>query len=461
MINKSILVVDDDVNMCSLMLERLSKRDFYVETRNSAEEALLLLQKQEFDVVITDVKMPVMNGIELCEKIVGHYPNIPVIVITGFGDLNAAIGAIRAGAYDFINKPFQIEEIIIAINRALQHRTLREEVKRLQQAVLGTQQFAHLIGHSNQIKELFHLMERVADTDASVLIRGESGTGKELVARALHQRSSRKDGPFVAISCAALPEHLLESELFGHKKGAFTDARNTRDGLLVQANTGTLFLDEIGDMPLNLQPKLLRALEERKVRPLGSNTEISFDIRLLAATNRDLEYLIDQGLFREDLYYRLNVVMINSPDLKNRGNDVLLLAQHFIKEFSVQMSKQVDGLSVAAADKLLKYKWPGNVRELKNCMERAVALAQHDKLTVEDLPDKIRNYESSYIVIAGNDQSDLVSMEEVEKRYITKVMEAVNNNRTQAAQILGFDRKTLYRKLRRYGLDSSETSLNQ
>jgi two-component system response regulator HydG len=461
MINKSILVVDDDVNMCSLMLERLSKRDFYVETRNSAEEALLLLQKQEFDVVITDVKMPVMNGIELCEKIVGHYPNIPVIVITGFGDLNAAIGAIRAGAYDFINKPFQIEEIIIAINRALQHRTLREEVKRLQQAVLGTQQFAHLIGHSNQIKELFHLMERVADTDASVLIRGESGTGKELVARALHQRSSRKDGPFVAISCAALPEHLLESELFGHKKGAFTDARNTRDGLLVQANTGTLFLDEIGDMPLNLQPKLLRALEERKVRPLGSNTEISFDIRLLAATNRDLEYLIDQGLFREDLYYRLNVVMINLPDLKNRGNDVLLLAQHFIKEFSVQMSKQVDGLSVAAADKLLKYKWPGNVRELKNCMERAVALAQHDKLTVEDLPDKIRNYESSYIVIAGNDQSDLVSMEEVEKRYITKVMEAVNNNRTQAAQILGFDRKTLYRKLRRYGLDSSETSLNQ
>jgi two-component system response regulator HydG len=382
-------------------------------------------------------------------------------VITGFGDLNAAIGAIRAGAYDFINKPFQIEEIIIAINRALQHRTLREEVKRLQQAVLGTQQFAHLIGHSNQIKELFHLMERVADTDASVLIRGESGTGKELVARALHQRSSRKDGPFVAISCAALPEHLLESELFGHKKGAFTDARNTRDGLLVQANTGTLFLDEIGDMPLNLQPKLLRALEERKVRPLGSNTEISFDIRLLAATNRDLEYLIDQGLFREDLYYRLNVVMINLPDLKNRGNDVLLLAQHFIKEFSVQMSKQVDGLSVAAADKLLKYKWPGNVRELKNCMERAVALAQHDKLTVEDLPDKIRNYESSYIVIAGNDQSDLVSMEEVEKRYITKVMEAVNNNRTQAAQILGFDRKTLYRKLRRYGLDSSETSLNQ
>jgi two-component system, NtrC family, response regulator AtoC len=454
--NHRVLLVDDDASMCELLQARLSKRGFAPEYRTSGEAALQALAESDFEVVVTDISMPGLSGIELCERIVANHPNVPVVVVTAFGSLDTAIAAIRAGAYDFINKPFEIEEMVFALQRAVQNRSLREEVKRLRLVVSESRHLGQLIGASTGMKKVFDLIHRVAGTDASVLITGESGTGKELAARAVHEQSLRRAGPFVALSCAAMPEHLLESELFGHKRGAFTDAHASRDGLFVLADGGTLFLDEIGDMPLTLQPKLLRALEERSVRPVGGTSEVPIDIRVVAATNRDLEFAIEEGRFREDLFFRLNVVLLELPPLRTRGSDVLLIAQHFVELFAGRMDKRVLGLSAGAAEQLLAYAWPGNVRELRNCIERAVALAQYDHVMSEDLPEKIRTYKASHIVVAGTDPSDLVTMDEVERRYVMKVLEVAGGNRTQAAQILGFDRKTLYRKLRRYGVEDED-----
>jgi two-component system response regulator HydG len=282
-----------------------------------------------------------------------------------------------------------------------------------------------------------------------VLITGESGTGKELVARSLHQRSARRAGPFVAINCAALPETLLESELFGHKKGAFTDARADRSGLFLQADGGTLLLDEIGDFPLALQAKLLRALETGAVRPVGGDRDASFDVRVLAATNRDLEATVEDGRFRQDLFFRINVIQLDVPPLRSRGTDILLLAQHFLEQFAAASKKNITGISEAVAGKLLSYDWPGNVRELRNAMERAVVLTRYEKLAVEDLPERIRNYRNSEVFIGGDDPGELLSMEAVEERYIRHVLRVVGGNKARASRVLGFDRKTLYRKLER------------
>jgi two-component system response regulator HydG len=327
---------------------------------------------------------------------------------------------------------------------------LQEKVQVLSEAVERTKRFDELIGASPGMQRLYDQLARIADSQASVLITGESGTGKELVARSIHNRS-RRDRPFVAVNCAALPETLLESELFGHTKGAFTDARADRKGLILQADGGTLFLDEIGEMPLAMQPKLLRALEENVLRPVGGDKELSFDIRLLTATNRDLETALEEGRFREDLFFRVNVIQLDIPPLRSRGTDALLLAQHFVELFAARADKNVVGISKAVAEKLLAYTWPGNVRELRNAMERAVALTRYDKLATEDLSDKIRNYQSSQVFIGGSDPAEFVSLEEVEHRYIQHVVASVDGNKTLAARILGLDRKTLYRKLRQYG----------
>jgi two-component system response regulator HydG len=305
------------------------------------------------------------------------------------------------------------------------------------------------------MQDLFRLLGQVASSDASVLIRGETGTGKELVARALHEQGPRRQRSFVAINCASLPETLLESELFGHVKGAFTGAVESRPGLLLKADGGTVFLDEIGDMPLMLQAKLLRAVQERRVRAVGGTDERPFDVRLIAATHRDLETAIEEGRFREDLFFRLNVISFHVPPLRARGSDVLLLAQHFLEGFAARAGKTVRGLSSAAAEKLVAYAWPGNVRELRNCIERAVALTEREELIVEDLPEAIRSYRASHVLVASDDPSELVPMEEVERRYVLRVLEAVRGNKSLAARILGFDRKTLYRKLERYGVEGT------
>jgi two-component system response regulator HydG len=342
-----------------------------------------------------------------------------------------------------------MDELALTIERALKHRALREEVKRLRKAVEVTQRFDEILGTSAAMLKMCELITRVADTETTVLITGESGTGKELVAKALHAKSGRKDGPFVAINCAAMPEPLLESELFGHTKGAFTDARSARPGLFIRASRGTLFLDEIGEMPAGMQAKLLRALQERTVRPVGGDQEQPFDARMIAATNRDLETEVEEKRFREDLFYRINVVRVHVPPLRARGSDILLLAQYFLERYAAQSRRTVLGMTSATADKLLNYPWPGNVRELQNCIERAVALAQFDQIGVDDLPEKIKDYKTARISIESNDPSELLPMEEVERRYILKVLESVGGNKTLAAQVLGFDRRTLYRKLER------------
>jgi two-component system response regulator HydG len=378
---------------------------------------------------------------------------MPVVVITGQGSLETAIGAIRVGAYDFITKPVDPKLLYLSVSRAIQHRHLQDEVRRLRDAVAADSETAEnaIVGHSGAMRRVYELVSRVGESDASVLIHGETGTGKELIARGIHMRSRRKDGPFVAINCAAVPHSLIESELFGHARGAFTDAKVQRTGLFVQASGGTLFLDEIGELPIEMQPKLLRALQERKVRPVGANQEVPFDSRIVAATNRNLEDEVYEKRFREDLYYRINVVKIDVPPLRERGGDVLQLAQYFLKRFATRNDKSALELSTTAAEKLMAYNWPGNVRELENCMEHAVALARFDQITVEDLPEKIRAYRAERFVVAANDPTEIVTMDELERRYILRVLSLVGGNKSRAAQVLGFDRRTLYRKLERYG----------
>jgi DNA-binding NtrC family response regulator len=445
-----VLIVDDDRAMCELIEADLTRRDFDVVWHTSAEEGFASLRREDFDVVLTDLNMPQMNGIELCERIVADRPDVPVIVITAFGSLETAVAAIRAGAYDFVSKPIEVETLTIALERAAKHRALQGRVKMLSEVVGRSQRFGEMLGESLPMQKLYQLLGRVADSEASVLITGESGTGKELVARALHDKSPRREGPFVPLSCAAMPGELLESELFGHTRGAFTDARSARKGLFLEAETGTLFLDEIGDLPLALQPKLLRALEEQRIRPLGADREVPFDVRVIAATNRDLESAVDEGRFREDLFFRINVIKIEIPPLRARGTDILLLAEHFLQQFAARSDKPRVGISTAVAEKLMAYSWPGNVRELRNAIERATALGNYEKLAVEDLPERIRAHQRSQVVLGGDDPTELVPMEEVERRYILHVLEAVGGNRTLAARVLGLDRKTLYRKLLGY-----------
>jgi two-component system response regulator HydG len=446
-----ILIVDDDQSMCELLQAGLKRRGFEAVWRTVADEALALLSQEDFSVVVTDLQMEGMDGIELCRRIVESRPDISVVVVTAFGSMETAIAAIRAGAYDFITKPFEMDQLAITVERAVKHRALQQEVKRLRQAVGEARHFDEIIGKSAPIQEVFDLVSRVAETEATVLITGESGTGKELIARAIHDRSRRREGPFVAVNCAALPEQLLESELFGHARGAFTDAKTARTGLFVTATNGTLFLDEIGEMPMGMQVKLLRSLQERTVRPIGGSSELPFDTRIVCATNRDLESEVEEGRFREDLFYRINVVRIHVPPLRSRGSDLLLLAQYFIEKFAAQNDKRVIGLSSPAAEKLMAYNWPGNVRELQNCMERAVALTAFDQIMVDDLPEKVRDHRASRVIVDSEDPADMLPMEEVERRYILRVLEAVGGNKTQAAEVLGFDRKTLYRKLERFG----------
>ena len=450
-----MLVVDDDPDMRALIDAGLREVGFEPRLCASAEEALAVLAAEDFEVVVSDLQMPGMSGLELCERIVSSRPEVPVVVITAHGTLDAAVGAIRAGAYDFVAKPIKLEPFQLTVERAFRHRALSAEVMRLREAA-SPQPFAGIIGTGPAMRAALDVVARVAATDSTVLVTGESGTGKELVARALHQRSRRASGPFVAINCAALPETLLESELFGHAKGAFTDARTARAGLFLQASGGTLLLDEIGEMPASLQAKLLRVLQERSVRPVGGDHEVPVDVRIVAATNRDLESDVEEGRFRQDLFYRICVVRIELPPLRARGNDVLELAQKALERLARAAGKPVTGISAAAAEKLLAYDWPGNVRELHNAVERAVALTRYKELTVEDLPEKVRDYRSSHVIVAGDDPEQLPTMDEVERRYVLRVLDRVHGNKALAARVLGFDRKTLYRKLVRYGVSTDD-----
>jgi two-component system response regulator HydG len=448
----TVLLVDDEAPLCEALGDGLARHGFVVTWRTSALDALDVLRDTEVDAVLADLNMRGMNGLELCERIVANRPDVPVVVVTAFGTLDTAVAAIRAGAYDFITKPVKLDVLALALDRAVQHRRLRDEVRRLRRLVVDGPELEEMVGDSPAMRRTLGLVGRVADSEATVLVTGESGTGKEVVARALHRGSRRRDGPFVAVNCAAVPETLLESELFGHVRGAFTDARAPRRGLLLEANGGTLLLDEIGDLPLRLQPKLLRALQERTVRPVGGDQELPFDARIVATTNRDLESAVAEGRFREDLLFRVNVIHVELPPLRARGSDVLVLAQHFLARLAARAGKRVTGLSPAAAERLLAYAWPGNVRELHNSIEHAVALAQFEDVTVDDLPEKVRAYRRAHVLVAGDEPAELVPLEEVERRHILRVMAALGGNKTLAAETLGIGRKTLYRKLEQYGV---------
>lgn len=445
-----ILIVDDQQSMCEMLVDTLTPNGFEVEWKTKATQAIELLKDRVFDVVLTDLKMPDMNGIEFCQEVNRNHPELPVVVMTAFGSFEAAVSAIRAGAFDFVTKPLEMDLLDIALERAVKQSRLQQQVRQLKTSLDIGVSFGELIGKSPAMRNLYKQLSQVAAVDTTVLITGESGSGKELAAHSVHQHSKRRDKPFVAINCAALPESLMESELFGHVAGAFTGADQDHDGLLVRANGGTLFLDEIGEMSASMQPKLLRALEANCVRPVGGIDEIPFDARLVAATNRDLETAVETGTFREDLFYRINVVPIHLPPLRQRSNDILILAQFFVKLFSEKSEVEIKEITETVAQRLLDYHWPGNVRELRNAMERAVTLSEGKKLQIEDLPESIRNYQSRTMVIASDKPEELRSLEEVEKRYILHVLDTVDGNRTLASKILGLDRKTLYRKLIRY-----------
>jgi DNA-binding NtrC family response regulator len=446
-VNGTILIVDDDDDTAVLLRDSLRKRGYDVDAVNSAQQCLEHLRTDPADVVVTDVQMTGMSGIDLCVELRQRYPDLLPLVLTGQGGLDTAIAAIRAGAYDFITKPVKVDALAIAVQRALEHLSLQREVQRLRRDVNKDMPIDGIAGGSPAIRETIEMIRRVADSDATVLVTGESGTGKELVARALHRLSPRANEPFVAVNCAAMPAPLLESELFGHVRGAFTDAKRSRAGLFVQAGAGTIFLDEIGEMPIEMQVKLLRVLQERKVRPVGGDEEVPFEARVVTATNRDLETEVDEKRFREDLFYRINVVAIPVPPLRARAGDILLLAQYFLKRIAGRTSKPVQGISGPAARLLMDYDWPGNVRELENCMERAVALCRLDEITVDDLPAKVQEHQSSKIVITTESPGELITLDEMERRYVRQVLNAVGGNKTHAARILGIDRRSLYRRL--------------
>ncbi|HEX9155802.1 MAG TPA: sigma-54 dependent transcriptional regulator [Nitrospira sp.] len=442
-----VMVVDDDIETLALLREVVTKEGYEVVTAEDAESAMRQLGEFQPDLVITDIHMPGMDGLALLAAVREKAPDILVILLTAYGSLKTAVDAIKAGAFDYLSKPFVVEDIRLVVRRAIEHRKLVGENRSLREQLRERYRFDNLVGSSPGMVEVYKLVARVAGSDSTVLIQGESGTGKELIARAIHANSPRSGGPFVAIDTGSLAESLLESELFGHERGAFTGAVATKKGLLEQAHQGTCFLDEIADLSPVMQSKLLRSLQEREIRRVGSETARPIDVRIIAASKKDLKPLVEAGTFREDLYYRLEVVTIVLPPLRNRIEDIPLLARYFVDKFGRMKEKPVVGLSPETIPLLTRYSWPGNVRELEHVIERAIALTPHPVITPEDLPENIREATTHDNAKARG----WGTLEDLEKDYIQRVLEAHHHDHGQAAEILGIHRKTLLRKLRQYG----------
>ncbi|MGK0360651.1 MAG: DNA-binding NtrC family response regulator [Bradymonadia bacterium] len=452
-----ILVVEDDSAMADMVQLTLRGSNMRVSLADCVDGGWAILQDEDIDAVLTDLHLGSGRGVELAKRLSEAGRETPVVVMTAFGSMDTAIAALRAGAWDFLTKPVELDEVVHVMRRAVKHSQLSSEVRRLRRAVNHDSACNGMVGSSPAMAALYDLIRRIASRPVNILVTGESGTGKELVARALHCLSDRAEGPFVAVNCAAMPESLLESELFGHRRGAFTGAHESHDGLFVQADGGTIFLDEIGEMSPAVQAKLLRVLQERTVRPVGATQETTFDARLVCATNRDLAEDVKAGRLREDLYYRIKVVHLHAPALRDRGGDILVLAQHFIEKFAARFNVDISGLSRSAAARLMQHDWPGNVRELENSIERAVALARFDKLGLSDLPDTVRAKDTPTSALHEHDAENLPTMHAVERRYILHVLDVADGNKSAAADLLGLDRKTLYRKLRRYAEDESDS----
>jgi DNA-binding NtrC family response regulator len=447
-----MLVVDDDPGSSGLLRDIFQQEGYDVTLAQRAEEALALAPARPFDVVLCDVQLPDVDGIELLRRLKRVAPTTAVIMVTAFGTYETAIKALHEGAFDYVRKPFTLQEVRLTVERAMERRRLQKSAAANAPAADG--EARPIIGRNQAMVELFKLVSRVAATKSSVLIQGESGTGKELIARTIHQGSPRASGPFIAVNVTSLSETLLESELFGHVKGAFTGAIERRPGLFVEANRGTIFLDEVGDMSLPMQAKLLRVLQEHELKPVGGNETIPVDVRMVAATHQDLEELVRAGRFREDLYYRLNVVTLRVPRLHERPEDIPLLAEHFLKRFGALSNRPLLGFSSAAMAALQAYPWPGNVRELENVVDRAVALAPGSVVELTDLPDKLIVH--AHTGGRGRRLPDGLelrrpTLDQTIREYVMLILEEVGGNKTEAARVLDVPRRTLYRMLERYG----------
>jgi DNA-binding NtrC family response regulator len=448
---RSVLIVDDDQAMREMLVSLLEADGFEAKEAEGAEEALERLRDRDYGAVLSDIRMPGKSGVELLGEVRTVRPGTPVLLMTAFGSIDSAVEAMRAGAFDYVTKPFNREAVLFALERAFEHRALEDENRRLRRALDQTTSFGELIGASPSMREIFALIRRVGGSPSSVLITGESGTGKEVVARTIHFTGSRSGAPFIPVNCTAIPEGLLESELFGHVRGAFTGAHSSKRGLFEEANGGTLFLDEIGDMTAGLQSKLLRVLQDREIRPVGGNHSVKVDVRIIAATNKDLRSEMDEARFRNDLYYRLNVIPIHIPPLRERPEDVELLALAFLRKHSPNDPRE---FSAEAIEVLKRRRWEGNARELENAIERAVALTEGRILEAEDLPvydnggqhppSKSENL-LSFALERG------MSLRELEDWYISEVMAATGGNKVRAARLLGINRRTLYRRGERSG----------
>ncbi len=456
----TILVADDDAVARELLAEALRKEGYHVEAFSSGEAVIARGRQGRVDLVLTDIRMGAVDGLTVLREFKRTNPHTVVVVLTAFGSLEGAIEAIKQGAYDYLAKPFKREDIKLVVKRGLDHCRLLQENARFRQELKSKDEWSPLVGSSTAMLEVYKLVARVADSKSTVLLQGESGTGKELIARAIHTNGPRRDKPFIPVNCGALPDTLLESEMFGYEKGAFTGAVGTKMGLFESANGGTLFLDEIGELGQALQVKLLRVMQDQEVRRVGGTTSTRVDVRIIAATNRDLEQLVKEGKFRDDLFYRLKVVPITLPSLAERREDIPMLVHHFLQKCAAGAEHAVRGVLPETMALLTDYRWPGNVRELENAIERAVSLSHGPLLMPEDLPEAIHHGATAEASIRPQltDPQDeaYLTLEEVEKRHLIRVLKEMKGNKVKAAKILGIDRRTLYRMAERFGLDLGE-----
>jgi two-component system response regulator PilR (NtrC family) len=459
MAQAKILVVDDEKSMREVLTIMLRKEGYQTGEATSGEEALAMLGDDGFDLMLTDLRMPGMGGLELLARAKQVRSELVVVTMTAFASLESAVEALRHGAFDYITKPFRVQEITASIKRALERERMRKENLHLRRELARTFDLSHIVGSSEPMHRVFDLVRKISATDSTILILGESGTGKELIARAIHYGSHRSEGRFVSINCGAIPETLLESELFGHVKGSFTGAVRDKEGLFSVARGGTFFLDEIGEMPASIQVKLLRALEQREVVPVGGTKPVKIDTRVLAASNKDLEEEVNRGNFRSDLFYRINVIPIVLPPLRDRKDDVPLLVGHFLKKWCSKTRSSRKTFSPEAMEALIRYPWPGNVRELENLVQRAVTLVDGERIGLDALPDKVslgREPDTSFLEKAGD-----VALEELERAYILRVLSRNKWHKKKTAGILRIDPSTLYRKLEKYGIQGPQDLLGR
>jgi len=451
---RRVLVVDDEENIRLVVKSLLRKNGYEVGVADSGEAALGMVDSFGPDVILTDVRMPKMGGLDLLATLRAKQHPATVIVMSAYGNIDMALEAMKAGAYDYISKPFKPEELILVLRKAEERETLRRENRALKEQIKGKEQFQSILAKSPSMTAIFKIITKITEFKTTVLISGESGVGKELVAKAIHNSSSRKTRPFVAINCGAIPENLLESELFGHKKGAFTDASADRHGLFEEANGGTLFLDEIGELPLNLQVKLLRVLQEETIRKLGDAKDIKVDVRIIAATHRDLSAEVAAGRFREDLFYRINVLPIVVPPLRLRREDIAILLDHFLDRNNARLGTQIRGVSAEARKVLMDYSWPGNVRELENTIERAMVLCDTDVVQAPDLPDRIRDaLDPVQVQLASGELSVKKTSAAIEQILIRRALQKTKGNRTRAAELLEISHRALLYKIKDYKID--------